>query len=1071
MSDLKTESPASDPPSSEPPPRETTDGEPSKGAAKNGSAEKSAHTKEATEADSAPSDASAGDAQDVGPKDGAAQDVVAKDGETRDADAPATPIAEPTELRPADEPPLLPRGNPVRRGALILGAGASLFAFLLMCKTGQLRVGVPLGAIFIFLATFATLDYLGSFEDKGETVTSQKVGALGGALGLTAGTFVAFLASVGLAGWGFLPGLVGGFFVTASFIAMIVAIFRLGVALGPFRTDEDGNPRRLFQRHGFWVLVVGALLYFPTLGLFSLWDPWETHYGEVAREILARDDWVSLWWAQDGWFWSKPILNFWIQSISMATLGTHFRADQMLMGYGGVASAHPEWVVRMPNVLFALVAMYILYKGVAKIFGRRAGMLGAIALATMPDWFFLAHQTMTDMPFVASMTAAMGLLMLGLYTEESEIVRLYEVDIGSRKLRLSAFHLVIGAVILCALPQALYLLSRNLDLVLSGNGPKGFLPHWDEFRSGSAVNCGLPGNEQCGNVSPAQLPKSLGTMSPFVAAIAHFFGGIEPALQGVVWLVLLGVFLYVNWGERRLRRLFYIAAWFCTAIATMGKGPAGFILPMVCAFAYVATKRKFAELLRMEFLSGLLVLGVVASPWFIAMYVRHGSPFIDRLFFHDMFNRAFGHVHDTNEGDDTSFRFYLWQLGYALFPWCGLAPLGLTYWLRRSDSADRGKGDASVFLVMWVVFAFALFTFMGTKFHHYIFPAVPPIAMLIGIVMDDMIGKHRFTKVGMMPVYLGLMGIGAGLVVYGISRFFPGVYSGVVAGKDLVPVPVGGRVVAGILTLGGLVAIAAGVIGFGAPLPPRDEEDELEQGAVATDPAASPYRGGALPGESVVSRFGHERLMIGGAAVSGIAVVALVGRDLSLDAKGSGDQAGAIRLLQLFTYNYRRPWPDTLDFTAILTAFTIAAALFTLFLVVRRLRAHAVAAFGAFAIVWALWGEDVYMMRTSPHWGQHELIEAYYRDRKDPSQMLIAYQMNWKGENFYTSNHIPAFVSTGSTFTNWLKDQKAKGAKTMYFITEHGRTGGLKSEVAPKQYTELTDKALCNKFVLVRVDL
>ncbi len=72
------------------------------------------------------------------------------------------------------------------------------------------------------------------------------------------------------------------------------------------------------------------------------------------------------------------------------------------------------------------------------------------------------------------------------------------------------------------------------------------------------------------------------------------------------------------------------------------------------------------------------------------MYVRHGPPFTDRLIFHDMFNRAFHHVHDTNEGDDTSFRFYVWQLGYALFPWTGLAPLGLLWWLRRGTT-DGGQ--------------------------------------------------------------------------------------------------------------------------------------------------------------------------------------------------------------------------------------------------------------------------------------------------------------------------------------------------------------------------------------------
>jgi hypothetical protein len=86
--------------------------------------------------------------------------------------------------------------------------------------------------------------------------------------------------------------------------------------------------------------------------------------------------------------------------------------------------------------------------------------------------------------------------------------------------------------------------------------------------------------------------------------------------------------------------------------------------------------------------------------------------------------------------------------------------------------------------------------------------------------------------------------------------------------------------------------------------------------------------------------------------------------------------------------------------------------------------------------------------------------------------------MNWKGENFYTGNHVPAFVSTGATFTTWLKKQRDAGAKVMYFITEHGRLGGLKNEVKStftspadaRSYREITDKTLCNKFVLERVE-
>src|SRR5699024_10203080 len=67
------------------------------------------------------------------------------------------------------------------------------------------------------------------------------------------------------------------------------------------------------RRKGLLLFIVVSAIYLPLLGVYALWDPWETHYGEVAREILSRDDWISLWWAQDGWFFSKPILIFWME--------------------------------------------------------------------------------------------------------------------------------------------------------------------------------------------------------------------------------------------------------------------------------------------------------------------------------------------------------------------------------------------------------------------------------------------------------------------------------------------------------------------------------------------------------------------------------------------------------------------------------------------------------------------------------------------------------------------------------------------------------------------------------------
>ena len=267
----------------------------------------------------------------------------------KDAEAKADTKADGDEEK---EPDLLPRGNPMRYASLALVAGGAVRAFLLMAKNGQNWWGVPLGLVFVAIAAFGVMDLLGTFDDADEHVAARTD------LGTDRARRSARRSRCSSLFCGFARARAGGDRTVvarldhaspASFLGLVAAVFNLGKVLGPWKLDELGLERPLCQRHGFWVLAIGAFLYFPAMGLQSLWDPWETHYGEVAREILARDDWISLWWAQDGWFWSKPILNFWIQSLAMASLGTHYHADMMLTGAGGawtrasrVGRAHAE---------------------------------------------------------------------------------------------------------------------------------------------------------------------------------------------------------------------------------------------------------------------------------------------------------------------------------------------------------------------------------------------------------------------------------------------------------------------------------------------------------------------------------------------------------------------------------------------------------------------------------------------------------------------------------------------------------------------------------------------------------
>jgi 4-amino-4-deoxy-L-arabinose transferase-like glycosyltransferase len=828
----------------------------------------------------------------------------------------------------------------LRGGAVALVGG--VVTFLLAADDARLRFGVPLGALATIACAVGLMDMLGSFEVTSADEAFVAARDLARPLARVALSACVAVLSLWAAVHAVLPEIVAGAILAASSVGLIASVFAAGVVLGPLRLDEDGRDRPLLRRHGFWLLAAMALLYFPALGIGSLTDPWETHYGEVAREVLARDDWISLWWSWQGFFFSKPVLGIWLQSLMMGTLGVHVEPDAMLTGVAG-RLAHPEWAVRFPFALFAIGGVYLLYKGASRWLGRRAAFLGALALATAPQWFLVAHQSMTDMPYVAALTGAMGLVMLAAREDDVTLAKGWNVRLGERTIRLDAWHLVMGAVLVTVLPQILYLLSRNVELVLHGSGPHGFRLHLDEVFVGSGLgNCGQPGDPACGSHGPAM----------------H----LEPWLQALGWSALLASFVALCARERRVKRLLYLGAWFLAALSTMEKGPAGVAIPGACVFAWLCVSKRWVEFTRAELAAGLLMVVLVVMPWFVAFFVRNGTEFTDELIFHDMFNRTFEHVHDTNGGADTSLAYYVGQLGYALFPWTALAPVGLFVWQRRGTT----ERDAITLLVLWFLVSFALFSAMGTKFHHYILPAVPPAAMLAGIGLDALLGA-------------------------------------------------------------------------------REERDR------------------------------HARVMLAAASLAGALVLGLLARDFVVDAQ-TGATDGAARFMQLFTYRYDRGWPAALSMHTPFVLAASAGAAVLVALAVPRTRRYAAAGWLALALVWSVWGLDVYLPRASYFWGQRAVIGAYYTHRASASEPIVAYLMNWKGESFYTGNRIPQFgtptVPAGTpAFSKWIEEERRKGLEVAYFVTERHSIGGLRNEIKPKEMHEVTSRDDCEQFVLLRAQL
>ncbi|MDX2020024.1 MAG: glycosyltransferase family 39 protein [Deltaproteobacteria bacterium] len=468
------------------------------------------------------------------------------------------------------------------------------------------------------------------------------------------------------------------------------------------------------------VIAFALLLYVPFAGSYGLWDPWETHYGEVARQMTYRSDFISLWWPgsprDPDVFWSKPVLTFWILSLAMHVAGIGLRGgapSEMALG------TRAEWAMRVPMAFAAAMALVGVYLVVSRFVNRRAAVLSTLVLATSPMFSLIARQAMTDMPFVGPMVLALSLAALALFDDQDEMLPRR----GQGMLTYPAhrlFYITVGVFLLLVLPQ-LWVDSVQLKFRLALWGGKRLMVY-------GAV---------------AMIPYYVGSlMFLFLAARARYKAPLY----------------------------FYLAAMLC-GLAVLAKGLAGLGLPIIVFVAYLAFTWNWKRLRRAQLLPAILVsilaVVLVAAPWHHAMIIRHGWEFWNELFGDNHWRRMVLGRH----GDRGTFEYFLLQLGYALLPWLVLAPAALAALVgRRSPEttpvAQRRQG---VYLLgaIWFVAAYGVVSLSMTKFHHYVLPALPGLAIVVGCFLDDVL-RRKDVRTMRLTVLVGLPLLA--LVTYDLTK-------------------------------------------------------------------------------------------------------------------------------------------------------------------------------------------------------------------------------------------------------------------------------------------------------------
>lgn len=150
--------------------------------------------------------------------------------------------------------------------------------------------------------------------------------------------------------------------------------------------------------------------------------------------------------------------------------------------------------------------------------------------------------------------------------------------------------------------------------------------------------------------------------------------------------------------------------------AVLAKG----LVPLVLALPLVWFARKRWRDAMVPALVGI----AVASPWYLAVTVKHGRAFINEFFL----EHHFGRFASEALRHEQPFWFYLPVFLAGLFPWTLAAPL-----------AVRTRGDLRRRVLLAVVaFGFVFFSASRNKLPGYLLPLVPAASALIGISLAEL---------------------------------------------------------------------------------------------------------------------------------------------------------------------------------------------------------------------------------------------------------------------------------------------------------------------------------------------
>jgi len=210
------------------------------------------------------------------------------------------------------------------------------------------------------------------------------------------------------------------------------------------------------------------------------------------------------------------------------------------------------------------------------------------------------------------------------------------------------------------------------------------------------------------------------------------------------------------------------------ALATLAKGPIGFILPLLGTLLFLLVQKDWKGIKAMRLFPGSLLFLAVVLAWYLPAILIGGKEYLEATLFHHSFDRfAKGSAHIR------PIYYYFYNFPADFLPWIIFLPAAMIHGFSRAMKAKRKE---FLFLTIWFIFIFLFFTLSKGKRGLYLLPLFPAVSLMIGKLWEDFISfsmRHFRNEWIILPLYvlMGVILVGGVAMPWMISVKFPSYFS------------------------------------------------------------------------------------------------------------------------------------------------------------------------------------------------------------------------------------------------------------------------------------------------------